>query len=176
MTKSLQFTALVDTEIVATDGFGSPLLAERRGALQLADSLKQAGHGVIVQEAPLADAAPDRLILYFGGDVYEALERCASRADEIRNRLIVMDVDRVTAGEIAREIRPLAVITTRSFQNWLRDSNVYAQLFGLTSIALALKIDLDDEERSREYVDFVIPSIGLPGGIARYCSEAERNR
>jgi hypothetical protein len=176
MTKTLRFLVLVDTEMPATDLHGTPLLAKERGADRLAAALTELGQDVVLTEAPLASAPPDRWVLYFGGDPSEALNRCGPRGQAVKARLVILDEDRVTAGELMQSPGPALVVTYRSFRNWLRDARTYAQVCGLTEVARALGIDLSPEDVAKPYELFTIPGAPLPEGIARYCAAVEEIR
>jgi len=165
----LRFTVLVDLDLPARDLQGNPLLASERGADRLAAALTELGHDVVLLEAPLATVAPDRWILYFGCDPGEALARSGARRSTIRNRLIIVDEDRVTAGELTEAVAPALVVTSRSFRNWLNNSRAEAQVFKRTAVAHALKIVLPHEDMVARCSLFTIRGAPLPEGIGRYC-------
>lgn len=169
MTNPLRLTVLVDSEIVATDLQGNPLRASERGADRLAAALAAAGCEVVTQEAPLA-SAPEGWLLYFAGDPEEALERCGARRAAVEPRLVIMDVDRVTAAELMESLNVPFVVTSRSFQNWLNNPQTWAQMIGRTQIARALRISLPVADAGEEYADFTVPGEPLPEGIARCCT------
>jgi hypothetical protein len=173
MTKSPGFAVLVDSESPATDLEGKPLLSRERGADRLAVALRAFGHDVVIQESPLAAAMPDRWLLYFGGDPAEALARCGPRRRATEARLIIIDEDRVTAGELMETLRVPLVVTSRSFRNWLRDLRTYAEVFGRTVTARALGIALPPDDAMQHHARFIIPGVPLPEGIARYCIASE---
>jgi hypothetical protein len=173
MIRSPVFTVLVDSESPATDLQGKPLLSRERGADRLAVALRAFGHDVTSQESPLAAATPGRWLLYFGGDPTEALARCGPRRRATEARLIIMDEDRVSAGEFMDKLRVPLVVTSRSYRNWLRNMGAWAEVFGRTATARALGIALSPQDAMQHHAQFVIPDVPLPGGIARYCAASE---
>jgi hypothetical protein len=175
VTASLRLTVLVDTEFPSTDLRGTPLLSKERGADRLAAALAELGHDAAAVEAPLA-AAPVGWVLYFGVDPEEALRRCGSRQHAVRHRMAIMDQDRVTAGELIRELNVPLVVTTRSYGNWLRDSRTAVQIVAKPALARSLDIPLPVEEMVEPFLQFTVPGLPLPAGIVRSCVAGECSR
>lgn len=160
---------LVDTESPATDLRGAPLRSRERGADRLAEALATLGHDVLVREAPLAAAEADRWVVYFGADPTDALAHCGVRRRTLAARLVIVDVDRVTAAELFAELRVPLVVTSRSFHNWLANANTPAEVMGRWAVARAMGTAVSRAD-ARER--FVVSGVPLPDGIAHYCAAA----
>jgi hypothetical protein len=171
--KPLQITILVDSEMPATNMEGTPLLAQARGADRLAAALGGLGHDVLNEERPLAEIAPGRWVLYFGADPAQALIRCGTKRDLIKDRLVIMDEDRVSAGELLEILAVAFVVTSRSFRNWLDDPRTYVQVFGPVGILPSLGIVPQPANAADRYELFSIPGIPLPEGIVKCCAALE---
>ena len=169
MMDTVRFTVLVDTELPGTDLQGNALLSHERGADRLGAAIAGLGYEASVIEAPLAEAAPDRWVLYFGADPAEGLRRCRSQQEAVRQRLAIIDQDRVTAAELMQELSVPFVVTSRSYRNWLQDSVTYAQVVAPPALARLLGIALPPEDLADPFVCFTVVGVPLPEGIIRTC-------
>lgn len=169
MIPTVRFTVLLDTELPATDLQGNPLLSQARGADRLATAVAALGYKVSVNEAPLAAALLDGWVLYFGADPAEALDRCGSKRDVVRRRLVIIDQDRVTAGELMQQLDVAFVVTSRSYHNWLQNPVSYAQVVAPPALARSLGIVLPPDDLAEPFVRFTVVGMSLPEGIVRTC-------
>jgi hypothetical protein len=131
--------------------------------------VEQCGHRHL-EEGPLAKVAPGRWILYFGADPAEALFRCGTKRKVIKDRLVLMHEDRVSAGELLKMLAVAFVGTSRSCRNRLDDPRTNVQIYAPVGIMPLLGLVSEAASATDPYELFSILGLPLPEGIVKCCA------
>jgi hypothetical protein len=170
MTEGMRCNVLMDPEMPNTDADGKPLGPTELGADRLVAALTALGYDAVLQETPLREATEDGWILYFGSDPPESLNHCGPRRSALEQRLILMDLDRVTAVDLMNELGLPMVVLYRAFHSWLEDPRAPLEVAGPPALARALGIQLDPEDARESVLRFTVRGMPLPEGIAHCCA------